>query len=653
MKLLRTALAAAATALPFAVTLGVPTPAHAAGGVTVSVLLNTVFINDGGGESNSIVVTKAGGYVRVRDLAVAPLAGGNCELDPQISKTVRCADPGPSGALTFLSVDLGPGNDGFDAQAAVGLTGTINGGSGGDSIATGPGADTVNGGSEADLVGYDSANGPVTVHLGGGSGNGRPGENDTIAADVEGAQGSSFGDSLTGSDGADTLRGGDGDDLLDGGLGADALDGGNGKDTVTYASRDVPITATINGSLPGDSGQAGEGDFINSAVETLVGGSAGDTLTGSHLANRIVGGPGGDHIDGAGGDDTIDGGAGGDTLIGGQGLLDTVDYTSRTAPVTVHLDSAADSGEAGEEDALFELEAARGGSAGDLFVGGPANNVLIGNDGDDVFRGGAGNDTFDGNAGADTVSYDDHVQPVVATLDGLMNDGAAGEHDHIQPLVENVTGGAGPDRLTGNAAANVLRGGAGDDVLDGGLGGDVLVGDAGSDTVSYASRTAAVTVTLDGVAGDGAAGEDDQVAADVENVTGGEAADRLIGSAGANVILGGGGDDLLDGGLGADVLGGGAGVDVATYATRSTRLRIRLDDLANDGAKGEADDVRTDVENVVGGGKRDKIVGSATANVLTGGRGADVIKGKAGKDRALGGAGADRCVAEVERSCAS
>jgi len=110
---------------------------------------------------------------------------------------------------------------------------------------------------------------------------------------------------------------------------------------------------------------------------------------------------------------------------------------------------------------------------------------------------------------------------------------------------------------------------------------------------------------------------------------------------------------VLDGGLGADVLGGGAGVDVATYVARSTRLVIRLDDLAGDGAKGEGDNVRTDVENVVGGRKRDKIIGSAAANVLTGGRGADVLKGRAGQDRALGGAGKDRCVAEVERSCVS
>ncbi len=47
----------------------------------------------------------------------------------------------------------------------------------------------------------------------------------------------------------------------------------------------------------------------------------------------------------------------------------------------------------------------------------------------------------------------------------------------------------------------------------------------------------------------------------IENATGGEGADRLIGNVGSNHLLGRGGDDTLIGGAGADTLRGGAGAD--------------------------------------------------------------------------------------------
>ncbi len=61
-----------------------------------------------------------------------------------------------------------------------------------------------------------------------------------------------------------------------------------------------------------------------------------------------------------------------------------------------------------------------------------------------------------------------------------------------------------------------------------------MEGDVGTDTATYASRTAPLTVTIDGIANDGATAEgDDNVKTDVENLVGGSAKDSLTGSGGA------------------------------------------------------------------------------------------------------------------------
>ena len=72
---------------------------------------------------------------------------------------------------------------------------------------------------------------------------------------------------LIGNVGIDTLNGGEGDDVLDGATGADFLNGGNGTDTVSYASRNAPVTVDPDGLA--DDGQLLELDTAGSDVETL------------------------------------------------------------------------------------------------------------------------------------------------------------------------------------------------------------------------------------------------------------------------------------------------------------------------------------------------------------------------------------------------
>ena len=127
----------------------------------------------------------------------------------------------------------------------------------------------------------------------------------------------------------------------------------------------------------------------------------------------------------------------------------------------------------------------RGSRFADTLVGDGAPNRLAGGDGNDVLQGRGGTDVLRGEAGADTASYAERGSsgPVVVTLDGVPNDGAAGENDDVGGDIENVAGGAGPDRLTGGNGANVLTGGDGADVLTGGGAIDGFAAGAGNDTV--------------------------------------------------------------------------------------------------------------------------------------------------------------------------
>jgi hypothetical protein len=157
-----------------------------------------------------------------------------------------------------------------------------------------------------------------------------------------------------------------------------------------------------------------------------------------------------------------------------------------------------------------------------------------------------------------------------------------------------IRGLGGDDVLAGETGADTLIGGPGNDALDGGpgedtlesyisglgygdpispahsAGTDALAGGPGTDTVSYQARTDPLSITIDGDANDGAPGERDNVAADVEAVVGGEGDDAITGGGGRDVLAGmegrdtlvGGPDhDELDGGVGDDTLLGGDGPD--------------------------------------------------------------------------------------------
>jgi Ca2+-binding RTX toxin-like protein len=591
------------------------------------------------GEANDLSVTLAGGTYTLTDAGGEPVtAGANCT---QVAPSQATC---PAAGITALTIDArdrsdsvlvgsgtaaatvtggagddvlvgGDGSDtlngGTDADRLEGGGGndTLNGETGDDSLDGGLGNDVLNGHAGVDLADYSSRGAAVTISIDGTANDGAAGEADNVRTDVENATGGSGNDTLLGGAPANLLSGGPGhdsidgeaaNDTLDGGDGDDALAGGTGTDIVSYASRMAPVTVTLDG-LGGD-GAAAEDDTVRADVETVVGGLGDDTLTGSAAVDTLWGGPGADTLrgeagadvlNGDDGDDTLEGGAGGDTHTGGAGF-DTADYTARIASVTADLDGAADDGETAEADNVRpDVERLLGGSGDDTLTGNNAVNVLAGGAGNDLLDLGRGaGDVAIGGADTDTVTYSARTAPVAADVDGVADDGEAGENDQISTDVENLTGGAANDRLAGGPGGNVLNGGTGNDVLDGGAGADLLLGGSGTDTADYTTRVAAVTADSDGAGDDGEAGESDTVETDVEGIAGGAGNDVLSGTTGTNILSGGGGNDALDGAQGDDELDGGAGDDELTGGSGADLLRAGLGNDAVRSRDGASDLVR-------------------------------------------------------------
>ena len=207
-------------------------------------------------------------------------------------------------------------------------------------------------------------------------------------------------------------------------------------------------------------------------------------------------------------------------------------------------------------------------------------------------------------AGIDTVTYASRTGNVTADIDSVADDGTAGDangalRDNIRGDIENLIGGTGHDTLTGWTSNNTL---------DGGAGADTFWGGGGIDTVTYAVRTGNVTADIDSVADDGTAGDAngalrDNIRGDVEN---------LIGGTGHDTLTGWTNDNTLDGGAGADTFWGGGGVDTVTYWWRTGNVTADIDSVADDGTAGDAngalrDNIRGDVENLVGGSGHDTL----------------------------------------------
>ena len=479
-----------------------------------------------------------------------------------------------------------------------------------------------------------SPQGVVRIAVGASDGDDRVTAKTLLPATLGGSAGN---DTLTGGSADEKFDGGSGDDAIDPGLGADQIKGGDDVDFVTYATRTARVEVSVGDGQAND-GEDGENDNLDASVENLSTGSGDDQFSGpAAVANRFDGGTG----------------------------SDSVTYATRTAGVGVSLDGLANDGEPNEHDNAVAIEninatghtdllvgsdapnqinAGAGldlvfglggddrliggngddgliaGAGSDLLEGGFDDDSLAGEGGDDTLDGGFGEDVMEGGADTDTASYAARVQTVAVTIDGAANDGQIGEGDTVRTDVENVVGGNGddvlsapPEDVNGNnlPAHNELSGGLGDDQITG-SGNDTLLG-----------------------------GPDDDVLSEGNILRGEGGNDRLDGRNFDDVLDGGPGEDRLDPGRGADDVSGGPGRDMVQFV-RIGAVTVSLDDVANDvGGSGGFDNIRSDVEVVLGTPGDDVLHGSDGPDELQGSFGEDTLVGFGGPDVLNGGADHD------------
>lgn len=544
------------------------------------------------------------------------------------------------------------------ALVAIGGAGAdvLTGGAGNDILIGGAGADTLNGGVGIDTASYAGAAGAVTVDLSNAANNTGDAAGDKLIG-IE---------NLTGSDNDDKLVGNAGSNVLEGGLGADTLLGGAGIDFASYAHSGQSVTVDLNldGQAQASGGDA-SGDIIGADIEGVIGSDYNDNLIGDNNANRLDGGIGDDTLTAGGGNDVLIGGSGDDSFLLGTNLTAADQIDGGDGNDTLYLDAGAayaagitlgaktltsvenivlgdgknfrlTLNDANNTDNLFVDGSALTGTnvlylngaaekSSELdAIGGAGNDTLIGGGGNDVLVGGAGADILTGGLGFDFVDYFNSAAGVTVNLNLTSAQVSTGDAsgDRLNGI-EGVVGSDFNDTLIGNAGDNFLGGGAGDDLLIGGAGADQLDGGNGTDTVTYAASKLGVTVDLHISGAQGGVGDAfGDILTDVENVTGSNFADTLIGDVNANV---------LDGGL---------GIDTVSYAASKAGVTVNL--VTNVNIGGDADgDVLKNIENLVGTSFDDSLTGNDGNNRIDAGDGKDTITSGAGIDVLLGGKGDD------------
>lgn len=401
---------------------------------------------------------------------------------------------------------------------------------------------------------------------------------------------------IVGTSGDDDLRGTAGDDVIVGGGGVDQIYGGRGDDVLC-------------------SGPS-QGALENRTDPTLSGGPGNDILIGGSGYDGLGGGTGDDLLIGRGGSDSLDGGAGDDVLHGGPGADDLDGW----------LGADRIFGQAGA-DRISDYDGA---------------NRLHGGDGRDWFASGRGDEIIDGGRGRDVASYvyvlhhadgSRHCHPITADLAAETASGVGFGTDTLNSI-EGVWSGGGSDVLVGDSAANTFYTGSLDnespqcddpapsESVSGGGGADRIRFDTnefedqlstGPVRVDLALQTArwrneggrpAIALTLDSI----------------ENVTGTEQRDVIMGDDGPNRLSGGGWyvGDVMQGRGGADHLYGHGGRD-RFYG-------------------GAGPDV------LYGGRNADRLRGGLGADRLFGSNGNDRLGGGSGRNRNAGGAGTDTCM---------
>jgi hypothetical protein len=361
-------------------------------------------------------------------------------------------------------------------------------------------------------------------------------------------------------------------------------------------------------------------DTANVELTTITGGSGADSITvDQNVAYTIDAGAGGDTVtlsDVAAGSAVV-GGAGNDTVNVNDeaAIVVTADDGDDTVKIGANIDSDAVLSGGGGTDTLTFLDTdgnAFDGNTNFSFVGFETLNVAA------LTSGSISVDNADFNRQSFTLKGDaaaDNLK-IVGTSSADTIDASTITVDTASVTLD---GGAGNDVMTGTASADTLIGGVGSDTLSGGDSNDAVSyagaadnADTGTQTgvvVNLSSSSIAATTILGQMttsfgytAGSvttvasnttaylyGGTTSTNSAAVDtllsIENVTGTDGNDYIVGSTGVNVIDGASGDDYINAGLGADTITGGAGNDtiVLTETTAAADTLIFGSNATNNG----------------------------------------------------------------------
>ncbi len=409
------------------------------------------------------------------------------------------------------------------------------------------------------------------------------------------------------------------------------VSGGDGTDQILLTDGDPSTYIDLTGQTKGPNWDVNPdvenvvGQYDSESLEVIGNASDNDIAVTGSGTETLIGGAGNDTLSAAGGDatTTLSGGDGNDTLVpsngqntfsGGAGTADVVDYSARTANLTVYLDGSQPSGDpaatvfnyttnasqTGDHD-YFDgtVERVYSGSGNDLLVADPAggdalygnggNDTLVAQGGADALFGGNGNDQvqaadngatyIDGGPGTDAATVDASgdttinveavtkvALPAVLSNGVLTVTGTAGA-DTINVQVQS-TGTAGQTEadvtvnglkqtFTATIAHVVVNAGDGNDSVDvdtssayAGMPDTSVSGGAGNDNLHFDVGDGNVTL-------DGGAGDDNLYASgsDTAYVT----------------MLGGAGNDSIDADLDAEAsINGGDGNDTIELSNINT-----------------------------------------------------------------------------------
>ncbi|GAA6164033.1 hypothetical protein NBRC116590_17370 [Pelagimonas sp. KU-00592-HH] len=607
--------------------------------------------------------------------------------------------------------DLLEGRGGNDTLHGMNGNDTLNGGDGDDHLYGGSGTSSLVGGAGNDILSLGGTSGTVD----GGSGFDTlsfslASVTDGLNADltsggfVAGIQTISWSnvEVITGTfgQGSDTVSAGFVVDYINGYGGEDflALDYSGTWDGLSASHLYLKLYTSSDEIVYFSDGTSRSFDVDGFEHVSAILSSGADTVYGTYGNDRLEGRAGNDTLHGMNGDDTLIGGEGDDYLYGGSGSGTLLGGAGNDI-LSLGGTSGQVHGGSGFDTLSFSLASITEGLNADLTSGGfvagekriswSGLEVITGTfgQGDDTVNAGFVADYINGYGGEDRLSLDysgtwdglgaSHVylklytsqDEIVYFSDGTSRSFDVDGFEHVSAVLssgnDTVYGSYGNDRLAGRRGNDTLYGMNGDDTLIGGLGDDYLYGGSGNGTLLGGDGND--VLSLGGTAGhvDGGTGFDTlsfslagiTEALNADLTSGGfVAGSQTIDWSGVEVITGtfGQGNDTVNAGFVADYVNGYGGEDHLSLdysgswdGLSATHVYLKLytstDEVvyfSNNTSRTFDVDGFEHVSAVLSSGN-DTVYGTYGDDLLDGREGNDTLYGMNGDDTLKGGIGDD------------